>query len=71
MEIRPSTSIGDHVVSLKVGKMLKVTKGLDKFISLKGWMSPIVRCLEIRKPDGVVLLRDVGSVCKLEVDLNE
>jgi hypothetical protein len=30
-----------------------------------------VRCLEIRKPDGVVLLRDVGSVCKLEVDLGE
>ena len=30
-----------------------------------------VRCLEIGRPDGVVVLRDVGSVCKLEVDLNE
>ena len=30
-----------------------------------------VRCLEIKKPDGVILLRDIGSICKLEVDLNE
>ena len=30
-----------------------------------------VRCLEIKKPDGVILFRDVGSICKLEVDLNE
>ena len=30
-----------------------------------------IRCLEIRRPDGVVLLRDVCSVCKLEVDLGE
>ena len=30
-----------------------------------------VRCLEIRRPDGVLLLRDVGNICKLEVDLNE
>ena len=30
-----------------------------------------VRCLEVRKPDGSVLLRDVGNICKLEVDLNE
>ena len=30
-----------------------------------------IRCLEIRKPEGVVLLRDVGSVRKLEVDLGE
>ena len=30
-----------------------------------------VSCLIINKPDGSVLLRDVGSVCKLEVDLNE
>ena len=30
-----------------------------------------IRCLEIRRPDGVLLLRDVNSVCKLEVDLGE
>ena len=30
-----------------------------------------VRCLEIRKSDGSVLLRDVRNICKLEVDLNE
>ena len=30
-----------------------------------------VRCLEIRKPDGSVLLRDIRNICKLEVDLNE
>ena len=30
-----------------------------------------VRCLEIRKPDGSVLLCDVRNICKLEVDLNE
>ena len=30
-----------------------------------------VRCLEIRRPDGVLLFRDVGSICKLEVDLCE
>ena len=30
-----------------------------------------VRCLGIRKPDGVVLLWDVGSVCRLKVDLGE
>ena len=31
----------------------------------------MVRCLEVRKPDGAVLLRYVRNVCKLEVDLNE
>ena len=31
----------------------------------------MVRCLEIRKPDGSVILRDVRNICKLEVDLNE
>ena len=30
-----------------------------------------VRCLEVRKPDGVLLLRDISNICKLEVDLNE
>ena len=30
-----------------------------------------VRCLEVRKPDGSVVLRDVSNVCKLEIDLNE
>ena len=27
-----------------------------------------VRCLEVRKPDGSVVLRDVGNVCRLEID---
>ena len=30
-----------------------------------------VRCLETRRPDGVLLFRDLGSVCKLEVDICE
>ena len=30
-----------------------------------------VRCLEVRKPDGSVVLRDLSNVCKLEVDLND
>ena len=30
-----------------------------------------VRCLEVRKPDGVLFLWDVSNICKLEVDLNE
>ena len=30
-----------------------------------------VRCLEIKKPDGNILLRDVCNVFKLEADLNE
>ena len=28
-----------------------------------------VRCIEVRKPDGSILLRDVNSICKLERDL--
>ena len=30
-----------------------------------------VRCLEVKKPDGSVVLRDVGSVCRLEIDMSE
>ena len=30
-----------------------------------------IRCLEVRKPDGTVLLRDVRNICRLEVDLKE
>ena len=30
-----------------------------------------VRCLEVTKPDGTVVFRDVRNVCKLEVDLSE
>ena len=30
-----------------------------------------VRCLEVRKPDGSVVFRDLSNVCKLEVDLND
>ena len=30
-----------------------------------------VRFLELRRPDGVLLLHDVSSVCKVEVDLGE
>ena len=30
-----------------------------------------VRCLEVTRPDGAVLFRDVRNVRKLEVDLNE
>ena len=28
-----------------------------------------VRCLEIKRPDGTILSRDIQNVCKLEVDL--
>ena len=30
-----------------------------------------VRCLEVRKPDGVLLLQDVSNICKREFDLND
>ena len=29
------------------------------------------RCLEVIKPDGSVVLRDLSNVSKLEVDLND
>ena len=30
-----------------------------------------VRRLEVRKPDGSVVLRDLSNICKLEIDLND
>ena len=42
----------------------------------RGWIYRVlpnkdgnVRCVEILKPDGTILSRDVQSICKLEVDI--
>ena len=33
------------------------------------WKDGNVRCIKILKPDGIILSRDVQSICKLEVDI--
>ena len=30
-----------------------------------------VRCLEVKRPDGSIVLRDLSNICKLEIDLND